>query len=131
MSEIEKAPAELYLDSKELQHVKLNSEILKGLEKDKQIIELKKQLLSVQNSYLEAQREVVKRDLMIIEYHEIQLNHKIEERKARNKEELVEISKHRKELEGKNWGYNPETGEIIINNEELQTTPEREAGVQE
>ena len=123
MTENETAPAKLYLDSKELQHITLNSEILKGLEKDKTIIDLKRQLLTVQKAYLEAQQEVVKRDNMLLEYQVNMVDGKIEERKRRNKEELVQISKHHKELEGKNWSYNPDTGEIIIDNEELQTTP--------
>ena len=123
MTENETAPAELYLDNKELLATKLNSEILKGLEKDRAILELKKQLLTVQKAYLEAQQEVVKRDSMLLDYQNNMVDGKIEERKRRNKEELVEISKHHKELEGKNWSYNPDTGEIIIDNEELQTTP--------
>lgn len=123
VTNIEKTfPAELILSQVERDAIKINSEELKVLEKDKKIIEVKNQLITIQNALLDAQREVVKRDQMILEYHTLQLNEKLQKMKDRNRDELVEISRNYEGLNGKKWGYNPETGEIVIN-EEIQTTP--------
>lgn len=115
-------PAELYLDSKELLVVKLNSERIKSTEKDKIILELKKKILDVQDALLSSQVEVIKRDRMIMGVNSDKLDTTLKELKEISRLELESISKHHKELEGKSWGYNPETGEIVIN-EELQTIP--------
>lgn len=115
-------PAELYLQREELLKVKLNSEKIKSAEKDKLLLELKKNLLDVQSALLASQGEVIKRDRVIMGMEEKKVNENIQELKDRSIQELEEISKDHEELEGKTWGYNPETGEIIIN-EELQTTP--------
>lgn len=110
----------LILSSKELDAINTNTERIKGFEKDKQIIELKKQLITVQDQLLTAQKEVLKRDNIILEYHFIQASKNLEEMKSRSKEELEQISRNHKGLKDKSWGYNPETGEIIIN-EDTQT----------
>lgn len=115
--------AKLMLREDELTNIMVNTNKVKLIEKDKSIIELKKQLLSVQDALLNAQKEVVKRDHMILEYHEIKVNQELSDAKDKSRNDLHEISKHHEGLIGKKWGYNPETGEIIIN-EEPETIPE-------
>lgn len=118
----EKMSAKLVLSNKEINNIMTNADKVNLFEKDKQVIELKNQLLSVQNALLDAQKEVVKRDKIIIDYHSIKLEEELNTAKEKSRDELMEISKHHEGLKGKKWGYNPETGEIIID-EELQTTP--------
>ena len=122
MADEEKLNDLLVLSSTELNAISLNTEKIKNIEKDIQILELKNQLLAVQDTLLDAQKEVIKRDRMILEYHNIKVNQLLKDTKNRSKEELIEISKQYEGLEGKKWGYNPDTGEILID-EKLQTTP--------
>jgi len=111
----EEDEGKIYLSDYELAIINLNAERHKVFEKNKKIIDMKKQLINVQKSLIDSKRETLERDEMIIEYHAIQTSKEHEDFKAESKQFLIDISDQYDTLKGKTWGYNPESGEIIVN----------------
>jgi len=114
----------MYLSKEDLALISLNAEKLKVYDKEREIFDMKTQMLKLQNALIDSQREVVRRDAMIVEYQAIQNQKDMNKLKEKNKEFLQTISKKYPDLEKKKWGYNPETGEIQINDEDIQPVPE-------
>ena len=105
----------IYLTNYELAMINLNAEKHRGFEKDKKLIDMKKQIINLQKAIIDAKKETLDRDEMIIEYHAINTSKEHENFKGESKEFLIGISNHHESLNGKKWGYNPESGEIIVN----------------
>jgi len=105
----------LYLTELELALINLNTEKHNIYKKDKAIIDMKKQIISVQKALIDSKKETLERDDMIIEYNAIQLSKDHESFKEISKKFLMDISIKHDLLKDKTWGYNPDTGEIIIN----------------
>ena len=111
-------PDSIFLNDKDLNVVKMNTEIIRGLEKDEAIYKLKLDVLSAQELTLKAQNEVIKRDRVIIEYQAMVTRKNKEEAKEIAKNALYDISNEHDALRGKKWGFNPDTGEIIFQEDE-------------
>jgi len=94
----------------EVNKIALNAEKLKVVEKDTTILELKNKMLTLQE-------EMLKKDRMILDYHKLILDSTLSTTKDKNKDTLLEISSKYPITNGKKWGYNPESGEIVINEE--------------
>lgn len=105
----------MYLDDRDLLEIKYNAERIKVHEKDKIISQLKLEILKAQAALIESQNEVIKRDSMLVE-HQREINRgAMQADKQKAISTLEVISSKFPSLIGKKWGYNPETGEIIIN----------------
>jgi len=114
----ENKDTKIILTSDELNEVRLNTEIIKNMDKDEEISQLKLDVLNAQEMSLKAQSEVIKRDRIIIEYRSLINKRNKERAKEESKQSLLNISSRYDALNGKKWGFNPDTGEIIINNDE-------------
>jgi hypothetical protein len=75
---------------------------------------MKIQLIKTQQALLDAKKETLERDMTIIEYHSIQNTRNSEDFKEESKQFLINISNQYDRLKGKQWGYNPESGEIVV-----------------
>jgi len=104
----------IFLTEYELARINLNAEKHKAFEKEKKMIDMKVQLIKTQQALLDAKKETLERDMMIVEYHAIQNTKASEEFKDESKQFLLDISKQHTSLKGKQWGYNPESGEIVV-----------------
>ncbi len=104
----------IFLTDYELAQINLNTEKHKGFEKDKKIIDLNMKLLQSQEALIDAKKESLEKSRHILEYHAIQSTNDHKEFKEESKQFLVDISDQHESLKGKKWGYNPESGEIIV-----------------
>jgi hypothetical protein len=104
----------IFLTDYELAQINLNAEKHKNFEHEKKIIDMRFQIIKTQQALLDAKKETLERDMMITEYHAIHNTKNMEEFKETSKQFLINISNKHKELKNKHWGYNPESGEIVV-----------------
>jgi len=102
-----------YLTEAELANMNFFAERHKVFEKDSKILELKLQMVKIQEKLMDTKKEVLARDRMIIEYNVIQESQKQNDFKQSNREFLETVSKNHNIDPDVRWGFNPESGKIV------------------
>jgi hypothetical protein len=103
----------LYLSDVELAQINLFNEKYRTYEEIQAHNDTRKKLIDAQVALMDAKKEILKRDKIILDNIIKEDAQKREGFKKRNREFLESISKSHPGLEKIRWGYNPESGEII------------------
>lgn len=103
-----------YLTNHELSRITLNAEKHEVFKKDQDISNLKIMLLNTKKELFESRIETVERELVITEYIRSEHTKNYEDFKYKSKKELEEIGKSHGFLLGEQFGYDPESGEIVV-----------------
>ncbi len=104
-----------FLTVEELLTISLNTEKLRAFEQDMRIIDLKRDLIKVQEDLLNSHYKILERDKIILEEQEKQVTAIQDKKKEESLSYLKEITEKHPSLKNKKWSYDPETGEIVIN----------------
>jgi len=103
-----------YLTNLELSRITLNAEKHEVFKKSKELSNLKTMLLNTKKELFESKIETIERELVIIEYIRADQNKDHEDFKYKSKKELEEIGRSHGFLLGEKFGYDPESGEIVV-----------------
>lgn len=108
MSEEEKSKKKLYLNHAESAQLSANNAKHQLLKQEQKILDLRKLLI-------DSQENTLKRDRIILNNDIRDLKQTDQNFKDENQEFLNGITYKYDQLEDGKWGYNPQTGEVVIN----------------
>jgi len=110
----EEIDSKKYLTPEELARLNYFAERHRVYGKEAEILNLKRQIIIEKQKTIETKAELEKRNLTIIDFQMREYRMLHENFKVENKMFLTELSEKNEIDEGKKWGYDPDSGEIII-----------------
>jgi len=110
----EEIDSKKYLTPEELARLNYFAERHRVYGKESEILNLKRQIIIEKQKTIETKAELEKRNLTIIDFQMREYRMLHEKFKVENKMFLTELSEKNEIGEGKKWGYDPDSGEIII-----------------